>query len=136
MVTLDVDTSNLSEFGEAMPQIQQRGMELTAFDLINKLMRKSPVDHGLLKQWFIASKSKDKIIIKSPAYYAKFQNYGTKPHMIKPKNKKALHWDGKYYSKGHMVKGIKGKHFVENSISEVKPRIEDHFKVAISEVLK
>lgn len=152
MVKVEVDLSNLSEYGDAMPKIQKRGMELTSLDLINKLMHKSPVDHGLLRQWFISSKSKDKVIIKSPAKYAAFQNYGTSAHMIRPKNKKALHWEGSMnmtfsgdnvsisgskggFSKGHMVKGITGKHFVENSIAEVKPRIENHFKVAIKEVL-
>lgn len=140
MVTVDVDLTQLSDFSDEMPKIQEKGMNLTALDLLNRLKRKSPVDHGLLRQWFIASKSKDKVIIKSPAKYTVYQNYGTDTHMIKPKNKKALFW-GQYngkkpiMSKGHTVKGIKGKHFVENSIAEVQPRIQDHFKVAIREVL-
>lgn len=135
MVQVDVDLSHLKNLGAGMPEVQKRGMELTALDLIGKLMRNSPVDHGLLKQWAITKRTSDSITIQSPAKYAAAQNYGTRPYMLKPKNKKALHWDGKYFSKGHMMPARPGKHFVERSIEQVQPRISNHFKVAINEVL-
>ena len=119
-----------------MPEVQKRGMELTAQDLIGKLMRNSPVDHGLLKEWAITKRTSDSIEIMSPAKYAAAVNYGIRrPYMLRPKNKKALHWEGKYFSKGHMMPARQGKHFVERSIEQVEPRIQNHFKVAIREVL-
>ena len=135
MVTVHVDTSHLKPLGGAMKEVQLRGMQLTGQDMLRTLMSNSPVKHGLLKQWAITSQSANEIRIQSPAKYTAAQNWGS-THMIKPKNKKALHWGGTpgYFSKGHSIT-IKGKHFVEKSINAVTPRIKEHFDVAISEVL-
>ena len=135
MVQVDVDLSQYHDLGPNMKKVAEKGLNLTAQDMVGTLMKNSPVKHGLLKSWFIAEHSATSYTIKSPARYTAAQNWGS-THMIKPKSKKALHWGGKpgYFSKGHTVT-IRGKHFVEDSIKEVKPRIDDHFKVAISEVL-
>lgn len=135
MVQIEVDTSHLKQFGPAMPKIMKVGMNLIGQDMVNKLQRNSPVDQGLLKSWAIVEQSASMIKIRSPAKYARAQNYGSK-HMIRPKDKKALHWGGDpgFFSKGHMI-NITGKHFVEKSIEQVKPRIDEHFQVAINEVL-
>ena len=105
-----------------------RGLELTSQDLIRNLMINSPVDHGLLKQWAVTEQTDTEITIQSPAEYAEYQNYGTSAHWVEPVNKKALHWDGNF-SKGHMVSGIAGKHFVEDSIEQTMPRIQEFFTI-------
>jgi hypothetical protein len=135
MVTVEVDYSHYVDLGPKTKEITKRGLELSALDLVNKLMKNSPVDHGLLKQWAITSRSASSITIKSPAKYAAAQNWGSS-HMIKPTSKKALHWGGSpgFFSKGHMI-NIKGKHFVEKSINEVRPKIPEHFQIAIKEVV-
>ena len=127
----------------------RNGLNKSAQFMISELMKKSPVDHGLLKQWFVASQSDTEVQIRSPAFYAAYQNYGTRPHMIRPKSKSALYWTGgvslthsmfyaggkmhnKYtgaFSKGHMVSGIKGKHFVEQSIEATSARIHEFFTI-------
>ena len=94
----------------------------------------SPVDHGLLKQWFIDSLTDTEAHIKSPAEYAIYQDQGTKAHMIRPVNRKALHWEGGGFSKGHMVSGIKGKHFVEQSFNQLQPLVMGYFLRAFEEV--
>ena len=121
-------SDNLGNLGQLSKDMIQRGMNLTAQDLINNLMQNSPVDHGLLKQWAITSQSDTEIQIQSPAEYAVYQNYGTSAHWIEPVNKKALHWDGNF-SKGHMVSGITGKHFVEDSIEATSTRIQEFFTI-------
>ena len=133
MVQVDVDLSQYHDLGPNMKKVTEKGLNLTAQDMVGTLMKNSPVKHGLLKSWFIAEHSATSYTIKSPARYTAAQNWGS-VHFIKPKNKKALHWDGEYFSKGHMVHII-GQHFVERSIEQVQPRIAEHFKVAISEVL-
>lgn len=105
----------------------------TADKLVERLARNSPYDHGLLAAWAITELDEDHALIESPAEYAKFQNYGTTAHMIKPVEARALHWD-KYYSRGHMVRGITGKHFVEKSIDEVKPMIGGFISRRLSEI--
>ena len=120
-------------------------MKLTAQQMINELQRRSPVDHGLLKQWAVTKQSDDEIVIQSPAFYAAYQNYGTRDHMIRPKGAQALHWTGSTtvisgggltmtgkkgaFSKGHMVSGIKGKHFVEASIKATQSRLAEFFTI-------
>lgn len=134
MVIVDVDLSHLKQFGPAMPKIQQRGLQLVGLDLLKPLQRYSPVDQGLLRQWAIVSQSQSEVKIQSPAFYAPYQNDGTGPIHAKPGG--VLHWtkEGKdFFAKS--TRGIKGKKFVERSIQEVKPRIEQNFQVAINEVL-
>ena len=124
-----MDLSQYTDIGKLTKDAQRTGMRKTGQFLISQLMARSPVDHGLLRQWAAVSQSDVGIVIRSPAFYAAYQNYGTKSHMIRPKSAKALHWDGKYFSKGHMVSGIKGKHFVEDSIKATQARIGEFFSI-------
>ena len=130
MVTVEVNLSDgLADLGGLSKEMIQSGLSKTAQDLIRNLQINSPVDHGLLKQWAVTEQSDTEITIQSPAEYASYQNYGTSSHWIEPVNKKALHWDGGFFSKGHMVSGITGKHFVEDSIEATQSRISEFFTI-------
>jgi len=130
MVTVEVNLSDgLADLGGLSKEMIQSGLSKTAQDLISNLQINSPVDHGLLKQWAVTEQSDTEITIQSPAEYAVYQNYGTSSHWIEPVNKKALHWDGGFFSKGHMVSGIEGKHFVEDSIEQTQARISEFFTI-------
>ena len=121
-------SENIANLGQLNKDMIKRGLDLTAQDLIRNLMINSPVDHGLLKQWAVTEEDDLSRTIQSPAEYAAYQNYGTSAHWIEPKSKLALHWDG-FFSKGHMVSGIAGKHFVEDSIEQTMPRIQEFFTI-------
>ena len=121
-------SDNIANLGQLNKDMITRGLDLTAQDLINNLMQNSPVDHGLLKQWAVTESDDLSRTVQSPAEYAAYQNYGTSAHWIAPTNKLALHWDG-YFSRGHMVSGIDGKHFVEDSIEQTMPRIQEFFTI-------
>ena len=136
--TIDINTSDLTTrlSPDKLTQAKQKGLEYSSQELIRVLMRNSPVDHGLLKSWFLDSLSSDEAVIKSPAEYAQWVNDGTQPYTITPTSKKALYWEGA----DHPVRvvhhpGIKGKHFVEDSINDVNGRLEGYFLRAISEVM-
>ena len=131
-ISFDVDTSGVGRLPYRWQEAKGKGLEYTAETMVRFLMTNSPVDHGLLRQWFIDSIDDEEAHIKSPAEYAVYQDQGTRDHMIKPVNKKALHWDG-YFSKGHMVSGIKGKHFVEQSFNELRPLAPGFFLKALEE---
>mgnify|MGYP006916037384 CR=1 FL=1 len=99
-------------------------------------MRNSPVDHGLLKSWFVESLTSDEAVIKTPAVYAQWVNEGTRPYTITPTNKKALYWEGAEHPVTIVHHpGIKGRHFVEDSLDDVNGRLEGYFLRAISEVM-
>ena len=131
-ITFDLDTSPIGKLPGKLQQAKAKGLEYSAETMVRFLMQNSPVDHGLLRQWFIDSIDDEEAHIKSPAEYAIYQDQGTRDHMIRPVNKKALHWDG-FFSKGHMVSGIRGKHFVEQSFNELKPLAPGFFLKALEE---
>ena len=136
--TIDINTSDLTTklSPDKLTEAKAKGLEYSSQELIRVLMRNSPVDHGLLKSWFIESLSSDEAVIKSPARYAEWVNDGTQPYTITPTNKKALYWEGA----DHPVRvvhhpGIRGRHFVEDSLNDVNGRLEGYFLRAISEVM-
>lgn len=136
--TIDLNTSDLTTrlSPDKLTQAKKKGLEYSSQELIRVLMRNSPVDHGLLKSWFIESLSSDEAVIKSPAEYAQWVNDGTQPYTITPTSKKALYWEGA----DHPVKvvhhpGIKARHFVEDSLDDVNGRLDGYFLRAISEVM-
>jgi len=136
-ITVEIDTSKLTEklTPEKMKEAMTQGMEYATQEMVKVLMMNSPVDHGLLKSWFVDSMSESEASIKSPAAYARYVNDGTGPYTITPVNAKALYWEGAE----HPVKvvhhpGISGRHFVEGSINDVSGRLDGYFLKAISEV--
>lgn len=70
-----------------------------------------------------------------PAIY---QHEGTKDHMVEPKGKKALYWiDGKkWFSKGHMVSGVKKIKFLYRSYTKNKRYIIEKLEQAVKEALR
>ena len=136
--TIDINTSDLTTrlSPDKLTEAKQKGLEYSSQELIRVLMRNSPVDHGLLKSWFVESMTSDEAVIKSPAEYAEWVNDGTQPYTITPTSKKALYWEGA----DHPVKvvhhpGIKGRLFVEDSLNDVNGRLDGYFLKAISEVM-
>ena len=152
MVQVTLDLSQYDNLGPKMKDVSRRGLQLIALDMQRTVDKLSPIDEGVLHKWFVAEASDSQYTIRSPAKYVGFVNYGTGPHFIRPTHKKALHWTGRMnmsfsgnnisitgskggFSKGHMVPGQTGQKFIERAIDQVTPRIDDHFKTAISEVL-
>ena len=132
-ITFELDTSPIGKLPAKFQKAKAQGLNYSAQDMVRFLMQNSPVDHGLLRQWFIDSIDEERAVIKSPAEYAIYQDQGTSAHMIYPNKAKALHWGDKYFSKGHMVSGIKGKHFVERSFNQLTPLIPGYFLKALEE---
>ena len=135
-VTISVDLGGLNSKLAKFPEAKAKGMEYAAQEMVRVLMMNSPVDHGLLKSWFIDSITEDEAHIKTPAEYARYVNDGTGPYSIEPVSAKALYWEGA----DHPVRrvhhpGIKGQHFVEDSIDDVSGRLDEYFLKALEEVM-
>lgn len=153
MVTVKIliDESKLTNLGEQIPKVKEKGLELSSQYMINRLQKNSPVDHGVLKGWFAYDYAPgEEVKIRSPAEYVHFVNYGTGIYnggsIIKPKNGKFLvfkpgkKWKGPVSKKGLVFlrssKGQEGQHFVEKSIDEVSEKLGGLFIKAVREVLK
>ena len=134
-ITVDIDTSNIGKLPGRWQQAKARGLNESAQTLVRFLMQNSPVDHGLLKQWFIESMDDEQAVIKSPAEYAIYQDQGTRPYLIQSKRPGGyLYWEGA----SHPVKtvhhpGIKGKHFVQQSREQLQPLAPGFFLRALEE---
>ena len=132
-ISLDLDTSKLGQLDGLGKRVQKNVLKQAAQDMTRFLMQNSPVDHGLLKSWFIASLTDTQAHIKSPAKYAIYQDQGTRPYLIYPKKRNGwLYWEGA----PHPVKrvahpGIMGKHFVMNSFLEVEQRTPGYLARAL-----
>ena len=138
-VTVSVDLNGLQSrlSAEKFNEAKAKGLNYAAQEMVRVLQMNSPVDHGLLKQWFIESIDEDEAHIRTPASYAIYVNDGTGPYVIEPVSAKALYWEGA----DHPVKrvhhpGIKGQHFVEQSIDDVEGRLGDYFLKALEEVMQ
>ena len=134
-ITLEIDTSGIGKLPGRWEQARARGLNESAQTLVRFLMQNSPVDHGLLKSWFIESMDDEQAVIKSPAEYAIYQDQGTSPYLIQSKRPGGyLFWEGA----DHPVKtvhhpGIKGKHFVQQSLDELSPLAPGFFLRALEE---
>lgn len=134
-ITFDLDTSPVGKLPGKFEKAKALGLKYAAQDMTRFLMQNSPVDHGLLRQWFIESIDDEQATIKSPAKYAIYQDQGTRPYLIYPNKKKALFWAGAE----HPVKfvahpGIEGKHFVQNSFEQLQPLVPGYWMKALEEV--
>ena len=134
-LTLEIDTSGIGKLPGRWQQAKARGLNESAQTLVRFLMQNSPVDHGLLKSWFIESMDDEQAVIKSPAEYAIYQDQGTSPYLIQSKRPGGyLFWEGA----DHPVKtvhhpGIKAKHFVQQSLDELSPLAPGFFLRALEE---
>ena len=135
-VNVDVDVSGLSAKFEKFPEAKALGLDYASQEMVRVLQQNSPVDHGVLKEWFVASLTDDEAVINTPAEYASYVNYGTSPHFIYPTNKKMLYWDGAEHPVPFVVHpGTSPTLFVENSISDVEGRLSGYFLKALEEVM-
>ena len=134
-ITIDIDTSGIGKLPGKWQQAKAKGLNESAQTLVRFLMQNSPVDHGLLKSWFIESMDDEQAVIKSPAEYAIYQDQGTSPYLIQSKRPGGyLFWEGA----DHPVKtvhhpGIKAKHFVQQSLDELSPLAPGFFLRALEE---
>ena len=134
-ITIDIDTSGIGKLPGRWQQAKAKGLNESAQTLVRFLMQNSPVDHGLLKSWFIESMDDEQAVIKSPAEYAIYQDQGTSPYLIQSKRPGGyLFWEGA----DHPVKtvhhpGIKAKHFVQQSLDELSPLAPGFFLRALEE---
>lgn len=141
-VSVEVDTAGILDklSPDKVSQVKEKGLSYASQEMIRVLQRNSPVDHGLLKQWFLESLDESEAVIKSPAVYARWVNDG---HDQQPGRFIPGTWNGDKFQyiprnkTGMVLKAghVEGKHFVEDSISDVEARLDGYFLKALSEVM-
>ena len=91
---------------ETITEIKKRIIKAftkTGFQIEAEAKKLCPVDTGKLRSSIYTNIEDNKVTVGAPLKYAKNVEFGTPPHTIKPKNKKALAWKGAK----HPVKSVK-----------------------------
>ena len=139
-VTIDCDISSLANLlnEDNITQIKEKGLKYASEETIRVLMQNSPVDHGVLKSWFLESMDEEEAHIKTPAEYAVYVNDG---HPQTPGRFIPGSWSGDKFrydpkAKGGMVLKqpfVEGDHFVERSFEQLQPLVVGNFLKALKE---
>lgn len=78
---------------ELIDKTIDRVLFLTMNDIVNDIVEHCPVDTGLTRNT-VRGEVRDRNIIIHAGGAMYYIEYGTPPHTIRPKLKKALHWEG------------------------------------------
>ena len=143
-ISLELHKEGLDNLDTMGKEVRRSVVSDATQDMTRFLMMNSPVDHGLLKSWFIESLSDERGVIKSPAFYAIYQDQGTRPYTIYPRGQATYHAGRKLTSGSalwwpgakHPVRkvnhpGLNGKHFVDKSFNQLRPRMGGYLAKAL-----
>ena len=136
-----IDTSELDRFSVDVGKLSdktkgnvQKVLNNTGFKIETKAKGNVPVDTGHLRRGITTKIGDMEVIVHtSNIKYARGVEFGTRPHLIKPKNKKALYWKGaKHPVKSINHPGSKAKPYLipafesekDNLIKDLKEVIE------------
>lgn len=144
-MTFDVEIRGLDKMLKAFSQAPEKAKPILqqAIDRTPDILAKNttastvPFRTGLLVQTF--KRDVQNLVARwfPTRFYAPFVEFGTRPHVILPKNKKALYWPGA----AHPVRkvnhpGSKPNRFMERIRDHSTAEINDTFKEALDVFLK
>ena len=130
---------------EDIPQIQENVVKLTGLQLENILGQGPPTgvtpkDTGHLAGSWRKTEERNKVVMSTSAKYAEYLNegtgiYGPRDKPIVPVRKKALKWNGKGGTFiRRSVKGIEGRHFVEEAVKRLDSKMPNVLQQAVDKV--
>lgn len=111
----------LRRFFGGMSDDVRRAVDRTRMDVQNEARRRAPVDTGRLRSSIVSRAEGGGrqlgYVVGSNVSYAAAVEYGTSPHVIKPKYKKALFWPGASHPVAQVNHpGTKAKPFLRPAI--------------------
>ncbi len=115
MIKFDIDTRDLDDKLERITAVDKRKIHegigmIIEKNVVFKIDQLGLVDLGAFKGSVTYTVGPDNVIIHDGVDYGIHLEYGTRPHRIKVKEKKALHWkqDGEdFFAKSVMHPGTK-----------------------------
>jgi len=146
-ISVELKQEDFKDFGDKINRLSHKIMEYTTQELLRNIKINSPVDTGRLQgSWMVSrGESTNSTTIMSSTKYADYLDkgtglYGPNHAMVYPKKGKFLvftphtgPFSGKTVFAKH-VRGIKPRHFVEDSINQTTNRLEEFSIRAIQEV--
>ena len=135
-----IDTSELDHFAVEITKLDdktkdnvQKVLNNTGFKIEAKAKGNVPVDTGHLRRGITTKIGNMEVIVHtSNIKYAPMVEYGTKAHIIKAKNKKALYWKGaKHPVKSVRHPGSKAKPYLIPAFESEKDNLIKSLKEVI-----
>jgi HK97 gp10 family phage protein len=135
-----IDTSELDRFSVDVGKLSdktkgnvQKVLNNTGFKIETKAKGNVPVDTGHLRRGITTKIGDMEVIVHtSNIKYARGVEFGTRPHLIKPKNKKALYWKGaKHPVKSVNHPGSKAKPYLIPAFESEKDNLIKNLKEVI-----
>jgi len=116
---------NLERLGKEGAQAVRRGMNKSAILIESEAKRLCPVDTGRLKSSITHMwRGGDEVVVGTNVKYASYVEFGTRPHMIFPREKKALYWDGAEHPVKHVYHpGTKPQPFLRPAYEKYRKMI-------------
>lgn len=136
IVGLDQLVARLKEGPQIAAPILQRALSASQAILAKHTVKGTvPWRTGFLTQSFRAELTTGVLRWFPTASYAPYVEFGTKPHTILPRDKKALYWPGA----AHPVRrvnhpGSKPNDFMGRILSTSQPEIDQAFMTALSQI--
>lgn len=123
----------LQTFGEIdLKNAREKRLKESAILLEWEAKKEAPVDKGILRKYIRSRVNADHAIVYNNIAYALYVHEGTKTHLIKPKEKKGLFWNGA----NHPVKSVrhpwtKANPFFTRALENSQSRIQKRFSEII-----
>jgi hypothetical protein len=137
IVGLDQLTARLAQAPSIAAPILQRALSASQAILAKYTVKGIvPWRTGFLAQTFQAQLTTGMLRWFPTASYAPFVEFGTKPHVILPKNAKALYWPGADHPVARVNHpGTKPNPFMERIVAAAQPDIDAMFGTALSQIV-
>src|SRR5271167_176780 len=120
----------------AAPILQRALSASQAILAMNTTRETVPWRTGFLVQTFQAVLTVGMLRWYPTASYARFVEFGTAPHVIEPKNGKALYWPGAEHPVRRVNHpGTKPNAFMERIIAAATPEINSTFEAALEQIV-
>jgi hypothetical protein len=134
---LDALITKLKQAPEIAAPILQRALSASSAVLAKHTIKGIvPWKSGFLAQTFKAELTTGMLTWSPTASYAPFVEFGTAPHVILPKDKKALFWPGAAHPVSKVNHpGTKPNQFMERIVAESQGEINDQFGAALQMIV-
>jgi hypothetical protein len=133
---LDALVAKLKQAPEIAAPILQRALSASSAVLAKHTIKGIvPWKSGFLAQTFKAELTTGMLKWSPTASYAPYVQFGTAPHTIYPKEKKALFWPGASHPVSKVNHpGTKPNQFMERIVAESQGEINDQFGAALQAI--
>ena len=130
---------NLKRYPDVSVRWLQKAIEASGASIHRQATNRGtvPLRTGRLVQSFQVEIGRLMARIWPNVKYAKYVYFGTRPHLIFPRTKMALYWEGAEHPvRKVMHPGTKENRFLDRMVKLAQPEIAKHFKVAGDNITK